>query len=396
MKKLFILIAVLLSLALVACGGGGDVVEQARATAESVAQDVSDMAEEALDTATEEESGTAEETASEGDAVITQPEVRCDATAIQGVDGYEATLRFVNASGAPLTVFWIDINQTPPMPQELFQLENGDTRDEGTWIGHEFLLKDAHGDLLKNHVVSKTDCVIAYPHFGYEGDEPEEWAVLSEHYEMCGRGQEQSPIDLTNPAMTDLQNIVFEYGDTAVNILNNGHTIQVNNNSDSQIMIGETAYKLLQFHFHAPSEHAVDGQSYPIEMHLVHQSVQPVQLEDGRSILQLAVVGVMITEGAENSAFTPVWSNLPAEENGTIATGATVQVASLLPTDKTIFRYNGSLTTPPCFEDVIWSVMQAPVEMSAEQIAAFTAIIEGNNRPLQPINDRTLQLDETP
>jgi carbonic anhydrase len=111
---------------------------------------------------------------------------------------------------------------------------------------------------------------------------------------------------------------------------------------------------------------------------------------------RLAVVGVFVQEGAHNDAFTPVWDHLPADHNGTILTGVTVQVASLLPTDQTIYRYNGSLTTPPCSENVIWSVMQNPVEMSAEQIAAFTAIIEGNNRPLQPVNVRDLQLDATP
>lgn len=386
MKKLFILMVVLLSLALTACGGGGDVVEQARATAESVAQDVSDVAEEALDMATGEESETAVEAAPESESVITQPEVRCDAAAIQAVDGYEATVRFMNASGAPLTVFWVDSNQTPPVPQELFQLENGDMRDEGTWVGHEFLLKDEQGDLVKNHIVAKTDCAIAYPHFGYEGDEPEEWAVLSEHYEMCGSGQAQSPIDLTTSNLADLQNIAFAYGETAVNILNNGHTIQVDQIQGSQITIGTDTYQLAQFHFHAPSEHTINGQHFPIEMHLVHKNAAG----------DLAVVGVLIAEGSENSGFAPVWAHLPEEENGITATGATVQLASLLPADQTVFRYSGSLTTPPCSEGVIWSVMQTPVEMSAEQIAAFTEIIEGNNRPVQPLNVRTLELDETP
>ncbi len=142
----------------------------------------------------------------------------------------------------------------------------------------------------------------------------------------------------------------------------------------------------MQFHFHSPSEHAVEGELYPAEMHLVHADA------DGN----LAVVGVFISEGAENTAFTPVWDNLPAEETEATPTGATINAADLLPDEQLFFRYSGSLTTPPCSEGVLWSVMSDPVEMSAEQIEMYTAIFSGNNRPLQVLNDRELQLDESP
>jgi carbonic anhydrase len=229
--------------------------------------------------------------------------------------------------------------------------------------------------------------VTIYPHFEYEGEDgPEQWAELSDHYETCGSGQEQSPVDLTNAATTDLDNIVFEYQETAVNIINNGHTIQVNVVPGSQIVVNGETYRLLQFHFHAPSEHAVDGQEYPLELHLVHRGANN----------DLAVVGVFIVEGEDNTAFVPVWDHLPEEEIGIIATGATAHPAGLLPTDQTTYRYSGSLTTPPCSEGVTWLVMKNPVEMSAEQIAAFTNIISGNNRPLQSLDARSLQLDDTP
>ena len=162
--------------------------------------------------------------------------------------------------------------------------------------------------------------------------------------------------------------------------------MQVNYDDGSSIEINDTVYTLKQFHFHAPSEHAADGTLYPAEMHLVHQDANK----------NLAVVGVFIAEGAENAAFAPVWENLPAEKTDPIATGMTVNATSLLPAEQVIYRYNGSLTTPPCSQGVLWSVMETPVEMSAEQIAMFTAIFEGNNRPLQPLNDRALQLDDTP
>ncbi|MCP4358533.1 MAG: carbonic anhydrase family protein [Chloroflexi bacterium] len=225
-------------------------------------------------------------------------------------------------------------------------------------------------------------------HWDYEGEGgPEHWRKLEDGaYELCGIGVEQSPIDLTSPTMTDLENIAFDYGKMDVHILNNGHTIQVNHDEGSSIEINGRTYNLLQFHFHAPSEHAVNGTLYSAEMHLVHTDA------DGN----LAVVGVFIAEGAENAAYTPVWDNLPSEKTEAIATGMSVNAVDLLPAEQVVYRYNGSLTTPPCSEGVLWSVMESPVEMSAQQITAFTDIFEGTNRPVQPLNDRDLQLDETP
>lgn len=226
-------------------------------------------------------------------------------------------------------------------------------------------------------------------HWSYEGEAgPAHWADLEIADNVCGTGMAQSPIDLSGAAMTDLENIAFNYGETAVTIENNGHTIQVTYDKGSNININGETYDLVQFHFHAPSEHTIDGIPYPAEMHLVHQNPNSKQY---------AVVGILITEGAENPAFTPVWDNLPEEETaGKIATGATISAANLLPAEQVVYRYTGSLTTPPCSEGVLWSVMQSPVEMSAEQIATFTNIFEGTNRPVQALNDRDLRLDETP
>lgn len=302
-------------------------------------------------------------------------------------------LRFLNLSDEGMTAAWHDTGAQPPAFVDYFQLADRATQDQETFAGDEWLLRDGEGRTLMDYVASAEarQCVVVYPHFEYQGeageDETQEWAELSEHYETCATGQAQSPIDLTSAAPADLENVVFAYGETAVTIINNGHTIQVDRITGSQITLNSVDYQLKQFHFHAPSEHTLDGQSFPIEMHLVHKSA------DGK----LAVVGVFITEGAENPAFAPVWSHLPNEESpGLIATGATVQVAGLLPAEQTIYRYSGSLTTPPCSENVTWSVMSQPVEMSAGQIATFTAIISGNNRPVQPVNEQGLQVDTTP
>ncbi|MCB8945674.1 MAG: carbonic anhydrase family protein [Ardenticatenaceae bacterium] len=387
MKKILIPIMIIAMTFLAACGNDIAIDPEAIATqASDVVSDARDAVEGEA-----EEVGADEETLAEAEEPAPVADVACDIAAIPAPSAGSVNVRFVNNSRVEMRLIWHDLEQN--QLTEYTQLAHGESHDQVTYTGHEWLMEDEEGHLLKMYTASaaETQCVVVDPHFGYEGEDgPASWAELSTHYEKCGLGQEQSPIDLTEADMTDLENIVFEYGETAVNILNNGHTIQVDQVAGSQIQIRINnelvPFKLLQFHFHAPSEHAIAGQQFPIEMHLVHQAADK----------RLAVVGVMVKEGAQNDAFTPVWDHLPADHDGTILTGDRVQVASLLPADKTIYRYNGSLTTPPCYENVIWSVMQNPVEMSAEQIAAFTAIIEGNNRPLQPVNARDLQLDNTP
>jgi carbonic anhydrase len=224
-------------------------------------------------------------------------------------------------------------------------------------------------------------------HWTYEGEEgPEHWGDISADYAACGSGKEQSPIDLAGFGEEDLANITFNYQPSKVNILNNGHTIQVNYDEGSSIDLDGTSYKLAQFHFHAPSEHSVAGKLADAELHLVHKS------DDGK----LAVVGVLINKGAENAALKDVWAHLPAEKADAMTVDGMVMAADLLPQVQTTYRYAGSLTTPPCSEGVAWNVMTTPIEMSEAQLDAFSAIVEANNRPVQPLGDRSLVEDSTP
>lgn len=225
-------------------------------------------------------------------------------------------------------------------------------------------------------------------HWGYEGDEgPDNWASLSEAFALCGEGMAQSPIDITNATEADLADLEFSYGETAVNILNNGHTIQVNYDEGSTVTIDGTEYNLLQFHFHHPSEHTIDGEAFPMELHLVHADA------DGN----LAVVGVMLAQGDEdNEAYASLWDVLPAEEtDGPVETEITLNVSDLLPEERTFYHYSGSLTTPPCSEGVNWNVLTTPVMLSAAQVEAFMNIFELNARPVQPLNDRELEVDRS-
>jgi len=226
------------------------------------------------------------------------------------------------------------------------------------------------------------------PHWTYEGEEgPDHWGELDPAFEACATGAEQSPIDLTNAEAFDLVDVQTNYQPSALTILNNGHTIQANYDVGSTMVVNGLTYDLLQFHFHTPSEHTIDGEAFPLEVHFVHRNA-----EGG-----LAVIGVMLVEGeAENDAYAPVFAAMPAEEAEPDAVeGVTIDANVMLPEDQLYYTYRGSLTTPPCSEGVRWIVMTTPVELSAAQIEAFQAIFELNARPVQDIFERGLLVDST-
>jgi len=221
-------------------------------------------------------------------------------------------------------------------------------------------------------------------HWGYEGETgPDAWGSLDPFYTACSEGKQQSPIDITMLALQTLEDINFHYEPTALTILNNGHTIQVNYDDGSFVEFGGNRYALVQFHFHTPSEHSFAGQLAAKEMHLVHENAEG----------NLAVVGVMINEGKKNAALAPVWEHLPAEEGQKQTFDVRVNVLDLLPAQHQTYRYSGSLTTPPCSENVTWFMMTNPIEMSISQLKAFKQIFQLNNRPVQPLNDREIVMD---
>ena len=228
--------------------------------------------------------------------------------------------------------------------------------------------------------------------WGYEAENgPDVWGQLSPEYSLCAEGKHQSPIDLVNPTPAELPPIFCEYYRTTdLNIRNNGHTIEVSYPEGSWIEVDGVRYQLLQFHFHAPSEHTVAGESFDMEMHLVHKS------EEG----SLAVVGLLIEKGKHNSELESVWAHLPDTagetrniENVNIDLQLMLSPTGTAQTVSDYYRYDGSLTTPPCSEEVQWIVLTTPIEMSEAQIAAFKAIIHNNNRPVQPLNGRKLLVD---
>ena len=194
-------------------------------------------------------------------------------------------------------------------------------------------------------------------------------------------GTSQSPINILGAVNASSTMVGFHYQETPLSILNNGHTIQVNYEPGSTITLGHDEYELLQFHFHTPSEHQVEGHAFPMEGHLVHKN------HDG----ELAVVGVFIEEGHSNPFFESLIGHLPAHggDENTVSS-VHLNAKDLLPDNQTVYTYSGSLTTPPCSEGVNWNVMATPIQASHEEIQAFSEIMGANARPLQAVNARAI------
>jgi len=220
------------------------------------------------------------------------------------------------------------------------------------------------------------------PHFAYEGEHgPSHWGDLSSDWVLAKTGKSQSPIDIKSPASGEEDGLDLSYKSTPVHLVNNGHGVQVDYAKGSTLSIGGDTYSLLQFHFHTPSEHTISGRQSPMESHLVHAN------DTG----DLAVLGVMINEGAENSFLAKFWGKLP-EQPGPVQEhdDITVNVQDFLPSDLKTYRYSGSLTTPPCSENVRWILLQTPVTASKEQIRKLQTITGKNARPVQALNGRKI------
>lgn len=220
------------------------------------------------------------------------------------------------------------------------------------------------------------------PHWTYEGKAgPENWAKLSPEFAMCEIGRNQSPINIDSTIHAVLKPLKTIQKFAAKEILNNGHTIQVNFKEGNMMVFDSAAYQLKQVHFHTPSENSIHGESFPLEAHFVHA--------DSKG--NLTVIGVMFKEGKENEGLARLWEQLPAEESTPAPVKSRVVPTDLIPKNPTYFRFSGSLTTPPCSEGVRWVLMKTPMTVSKEQIEAFkNAVHHNNNRPIQVLNGRAV------
>ena len=191
----------------------------------------------------------------------------------------------------------------------------------------------------------------------------------------------QSPVDLGGTEIHARFTVSTAYRPGPLTILNNGHTVQVNFPEGSTLTSGIARYKLLQVHFHTPSEETIYGIHYPMVAHFVHVDYAG----------NLAVLGILFEEGPANPELAKLIAAAPQHEEGAHqVSGVTFDPSRLIPANLSVFRYEGSLTTPPCSEGVRWHVATQRVTASAAQLAAMHAILGDNNRPIQPLYGRVL------
>ncbi|KAM9788187.1 carbonic anhydrase 4a [Neosynchiropus ocellatus] len=239
---------------------------------------------------------------------------------------------------------------------------------------------------------------------------PDKWNLANG---ACA-GRLQSPINIvTRKTLKDerLTQFIFNnYQQTfRGNIKNNGHSVQVGIPHYSTISAGglPAVYKAVQFHLHwgtnggPGSEHTIDGEQFPMELHIVHMKQHYTDLMTALADPEgVAVLGFFYERSnSANKKYEPMISSLRSIKatNGN-ASLPPVSLSQLIPAEQnltTYYRYKGSLTTPGCTEAVVWTLFESPIPLSIDQLRAFSELkfhdgkpMVGTFRPVQPLNGR--------
>jgi carbonic anhydrase len=213
---------------------------------------------------------------------------------------------------------------------------------------------------------------------------PAKWGKLEKDFATCASGTTQSPIDIPDATVRkgDIAPLLFNYKASPLRIIDTGYTIRVNYAPDSWLTVQGKRYELNHIDFHKPSEMKIDGKGHDMAAHLWHKA------KDGT----LAVVAVPLDQGAENALIKTLWSNLPStRDKENVVDSVQINAVGLLPANKDYYTFAGSLTTPPCTENVTWFVLKRPTPVSADEIAHFARVYPLNARPVQPLNARDLE-----
>jgi len=213
----------------------------------------------------------------------------------------------------------------------------------------------------------------------YEGRfGPDFWGKV---FPTCGAGKSQAPLDIKGPFGRAKAKLQIDYKRSALKVIHNGHTVQVNLSPGSRLIVDGTPYELLQFHFHRPSEEWIDGKPSDMSLHLVHKSAEG----------KLVVLGVLLQSmAADNAGLVPLWTHMPTSEGPEQSFPETnVDPAKLIPSNLAYYQYEGSLTTPPCTEGVTFFILKTKMPISKAQLEAFP-LHHSNARPIQPLNGRTI------
>jgi len=195
-------------------------------------------------------------------------------------------------------------------------------------------------------------------------------------------GLTQSPINIRSfkEEITNSHEIIFHYQDKIKAVENLGYTVQLNFEAGSTISFEGLEYDFKNMHFHTPSEHLIDGMTFPMEMHIT--TSMPPKDKDG--ISRYLVISILFKEGKANK-FIDEFLNLIPKKMHSLAplTDGIVKLNDLFSNDElhdvgSFYHYQGSLTTPPYTETERWFVFKPIVEASPEQIRTISTI-EGNN-----------------
>ena len=231
-------------------------------------------------------------------------------------------------------------------------------------------------------------CLVALPaqagsgaHWSYGGsDGPEHWGDLAPEYVQCKVGVNQSPVDITRSVEAELPALRLNYSGATTEVINNGHTAQVNVEPGNTLRVDGDVFELLQFHLHAPSEHLINGKPFLMELHLVHSNSRG----------ELAVIGVVYDAGESNPKLAEFHEKIPETVNKPVALQLSLADLGLPAELRDYYRYNGSLTTPPCSEGVRWFVLSQPRTISPRRQEAFIDLIGKDARGPQALNARVI------
>jgi carbonic anhydrase len=221
------------------------------------------------------------------------------------------------------------------------------------------------------------------PLWTYAGNTgPDKWGSLGYQYATCSLGKRQSPIDIRRTVKADLASIKFAYKAVPLSIVDNGHSIRVDTPDAGSMLIDGESYELVQLDFHKPSEEKINGKVYEMSAQLTHQS------KSGK----LAVLVILFEAGKEQGLIRTLWTHLPLEQEKPV-TRADIKIdpTLLLPAKQNYIAFQGSLTTPPCTEGVLWLILKTPIQLSKEQLSSFASVYKNNVRPVQPSNNRVIK-----
>jgi carbonic anhydrase len=216
---------------------------------------------------------------------------------------------------------------------------------------------------------------------------PEFWHYLDPSFYLSGEGKAQSPIDINTSDLSfadGLERPVFRYGTDEYILYDDSHTIAVIPKTPvNRIILDGREYILQHFEFHTPSEHTIDGKSFDIEVHFFHEDTAG----------NIAIVSVLLEEGEENRVLKEAFSYMSwAPVGGAIELDELIDLSGLLDDTVPLYRYDGSLTVPPCTEGVKWNIYSRTMTAAKYQLLALKRIYAKNNRPVQKLNERSVYI----